>query len=219
VELDDQRVEPAFNLGWIQLASGEAEAAVFWLRGVAQRQTDDPNARLVFSWALRACGRKDEADKQWRLAVAAHPAYEQSAEPDLGKRFERLCLLERNVAVELETRSDDELSAAAIAQAERALAGGDAEQALHELNRAVYLNPHSARAHLLLARAAKARGQADLVVAELRMSLWCREDAAVRSELIEYLRAVGREAEAKRAETEGAAGSVNPDPASARKKE
>ena len=63
--------------------------------------------------------------------------------------------------------------------------------------RAAYLDPHAPRVHLLLGRAQRRRGDREKAVSELRMSLWCRDDEAVRMELALLLKEMGREAEAR----------------------
>jgi tetratricopeptide (TPR) repeat protein len=74
---------------------------------------------------------------------------------------------------------------------------GDVEGALAELTRAAYLDPYVARVHRQLGRLHHQRGQTEKALAELRMSLWCRDDVAVRIELAGLLKEAGRAAEAK----------------------
>lgn len=215
VETEPAVNDLAFNLGWALLAEGEPEAAAFWLRGVTRQDPRDTRARVALVWALRKAGRAEEADEEWRGLMAVASSYEPLAAPDLGRRFERVLHSERSLILDQEGRSDAELAASHVARAERLAEAGDAEAVFHELTQAAYLDPHAPRVHLLLSRAHRARGQTDKALNELRMSLWCRDDTAVRLELAALLKEAGREGEA-RAEA-GKVLKLEPDNASARK--
>ena len=58
-------------------------------------------------------------------------------------------------------RSDVQLAAAHVGRAEALLKGNDADGAMRELTRAAYLDPYSARAHEVMARAYLAKGEKD----------------------------------------------------------
>jgi hypothetical protein len=57
-------------------------------------------------------------------------------------------------------------------------------------------DPYDARVHLQLARALRSR-DAEAALGELRVSLWCRDDAGVRLELAQLLKGLGRDGEAR----------------------
>jgi tetratricopeptide (TPR) repeat protein len=199
---DPRATEIAFNLGWALLSEGDAAAAAFWLRGVVSEEPRNTHAQVLLAWALRRAGRVEEADREWKAVASLAPSYEGLAEPDLARRFERILGSERRLELDREAGGEDaEVVDSLVADAEELLAGGDHEGARNNLDRAVYLDPHDPRVHLLLARAHHAAGDMERALAELRMSLWSREDAAVRLELAELLWAAGRRAEA-RAEAE-----------------
>jgi Flp pilus assembly protein TadD len=198
LELQPQDEDIPVNLGFALLFEGDAEAAAFWLRGVARERPSDGQLRLLLCWALRGAGRAAEADAEWQALVALAPSFEPLAAPDLGRRFERLLLSERPLVLDADARSDAELAAVHLGRAAKLLEAGDQPGAVRELMRAVYLDPYGARAHLLLARAHRAQGDAEKALAELRASLWCRDDPAVRTELAAYLAELGRLAEARR---------------------
>ncbi len=197
VELAPGSRDLVFNLGWALLTEGEAEAAAFWLRGVTRDQASDVHARLVLCWALRQAGRNEEADEEWKGLLAAAPAYESYASPDLLRRFERMVASERLLILDDEGRTDAELAAVHLGRAEKLEAEGDRDAALRELTQAVLLDPHSARAHQLLARSYLAAGDREKALGELRVSLWCRNDPAVRLELASLLKELGRSAEVR----------------------
>lgn len=197
VDLEPGSADIAFNLGWALLLEGEADAASFWLRGVAARDVQDSSARLALSWALRRAGRAAEADEEWKAATTLAPSLRELAALDARRRLERVLPAERLVALDPESRTDSETAAALMARAERQADAKDLDGALRTLTRAAYLDPHGPLVHRLLARVHLARGEVDKGEAELRMSLWCREDPSVRQELAAFLRARGRTAEAE----------------------
>ncbi len=189
--------ELPFNLGWALLTEGDAEAAGFWMRGVVRQDPSDAHARLVLVWALRQANRAEEADEEWAGLVAVAPSYESLATPDLGRHFERILPSERLLVLDQAGRSDAELSAVHLGRADKLAEAGDKEGSLRELTQAAYVNPYDARAHLMLGRAERERGNLDKAVNELRVSLWCRDDNAVRLELAALLKQLGRSAEAR----------------------
>jgi tetratricopeptide (TPR) repeat protein len=195
-ELAPEDLDIPVNLGFALLAEGDPEASAFWLRGAVGERPGDGQARLLLSWALRRAGKTAEADETWKALVAAAPAFEPLAAPDLGRRFERILGAERALVLDSDERSDAELAAVHLGRAAKLQDAGDAEGALRELTRAVYLDPYGARGHLLLGRAYRARGEADQALAELRASLWSKDDPAVRLELATYLAELGNAAEA-----------------------
>jgi tetratricopeptide (TPR) repeat protein len=189
--------ETLFNLGFALFCEGEYEAAAFWLRGVTSRDGRDIHARLALVWALRRSGHAAEAEQEWAALLAVAPAYPALEAPDAGRRFERVLRAETRVAPEGERRSDAELAASHVGRAERLVSAGDWAAAQAELTRAAYLDPYSAKTHRLLAWAQRAQGRTAAALGELRMSLWCREDVAVRLELAQLLAEAGRLAEAR----------------------
>jgi tetratricopeptide (TPR) repeat protein len=198
VEMAPESGDLPFNLGFALLLEGNAEAAAFWLKGLVHEEPGDTHARVVLAWALRRAGRAPEADEMWARLVALAPSYEPLAAPDVQRRFERIQSSERLLFLDRDRRTDAELVAVHLGRGEKLLGSGDLDAALRELTQAAYLDPYGPRTHVLLARVHVARGEPDKGVAELRMSLWCREDAAVRAELLALLHELGRTAEARK---------------------
>jgi len=197
VDLEPASADLPFNLGWALLVEGDGDAAAFWLQDVVEAEPRDNQARLLLSWSLRKAGREAEADQEWKALSAASSSYESLATPDLSRRFERIQATERALLLDSESRSDAELAATHVSRATSLAEAGNFEGAEVELTRAAYLDPHAPRVHLLLARAHRRRGDRDKALGELRMSLWCRDDAAVRLELAGLLKEMGRDAEAQ----------------------
>jgi tetratricopeptide (TPR) repeat protein len=205
VEMAPESADLPFNLGFALLVEGNAEAAAFWLKGLVREEPTDTHARVVLAWALRRAGRDAEADEIWTRLVALAPSYEPLAAPDLQRRFERIQSSERLLLLDRDRRTDAELVAVHLGRGDKLLAAGDLDAALRELTQAAYLDPYGPRTHVLLSRVHAARGEPDKAVAELRMSLWCREDAAVRGELLALLQSLGRAAEARKEAERGLA--------------
>ncbi len=197
LELAPATTDIAFNLGWALLLEGDAEGAIFHLRAVIREEPLDAQARLALTWALGKAGRTAEAQEEWRGVVALAPADPGSASLDSSRRLERVMLSERLLVVDRGTRNEAEVAAGLIGRAERLSATGDAGGALRELTRAAYLDPYAPRIHLLLARAHRSAGDKDKAVNEYRMTLWSRDDPAIRLELAQLLHAMGRAAEAR----------------------
>jgi tetratricopeptide (TPR) repeat protein len=197
VEKEPGSTDLRFNLGWACLLEGDAEAAVFWMRSVVGREARENHARLVLTWALAKAGRPAESEEEWRALSAVSSSYQALQAPDLTRRFERIQVSERLITADGDQRSEAELAATHLARADKLEDAGDLEGALGELMRAAYLDPYGARVHRQLARVHRRRGDTDKAVAEMRMSLWCRDDVALRLELAGLLSSAGRPAEAK----------------------
>jgi Flp pilus assembly protein TadD len=215
VALDPASDDLRFNLAWVLLLEGRPAAAEPLLRELVRRSPLDARARVVLTWLLRRSGREAEADSEWRALLVLAPGYEALASPDFSRRFEQPSPGERPMPPAGELRDPAATVAVLLSQAEALLAAGDREGAVRELRRAVYVEPHAPRPHVLLARAHLARGEREKAEGELRMALWSREDPDVRVELAELLLSMGRAAEA-RAEAKKALASA-PDHAGARR--
>ncbi|MGE0453715.1 MAG: tetratricopeptide repeat protein [Vicinamibacteria bacterium] len=196
-ELEPADRDVSFNLGFALLFEGDPSAAVFWLSSLVKQSPRDVHARLVLAWALRAAGREAEAAEAWKAIGTLSPELRSLEQPELGRRFERVASSERRLVFGDGARSDSELAAARVGRAERELEAGELEAARRELEQAAYLDPYNARVHLLLARASRGRGDAEAAASALRVSLWCRDDPAVRAELAETLLGLGRRDEAR----------------------
>jgi Flp pilus assembly protein TadD len=164
---------PAFNLARALLDEGASEEAAFWARGVLQKRPHDAEARLLLERATSA---------------GPPPAEPRPLPPERVVPSERL----------LEPDADqDALVLAHLDRAEALLEAGRHQAAAAVLQRAVYLDPFSGRAHLLMGRAYRAQGEPALALGELRTALWCGSAPAVHMELAETLWALGRFEEAR----------------------
>jgi Tfp pilus assembly protein PilF len=197
IDLDPAALDIPFDLGLALLIEGEAQAAAFWLKGAVRRDPGDAQGRLLQAWALHSAGRAAEAEEQWRAASALDATLAAARTPDLSRRLERIAVSERGLLVDPERPTDVEEARGHLARGEGLLAS-DPAGAIAELSRAVLLDPYSAPAHRLLARAHEARAETEKAIEELRLALWCRDDPTVRAELAAKLNALGRTDEARR---------------------
>ena len=186
------------NLGFALLHENRAAAAAFFLRVAVKRDPGDSAARLLLSWALRQAGKEDEGEEEWRALSALTDAFQSLKAPDLPRRFERVLPSEGALVVDAQGRSDAEAATAQEARGQKLLEAGDVAAAAVELASAIALAPFDPESHALLARALRARGEVARAEAELRASLYCREDNAVRTELADLLMAQGRTADARK---------------------
>jgi tetratricopeptide (TPR) repeat protein len=197
VELDAGPVEPSFNLGWALLREGEPEGAAFWMRGILREDPRDAHARLILVWSLRQAGHPREAEEEWQKLLAAAPSYEAFAAPDLERRFERILTSENPPALDQDRWGDAQVAAAHLGRGKRLEQQGDHDGSLAELTQAAYLDPYGAEVHRTLARVYRAKGDSDKAIGEARMSLWCKDDPAVRVELAALLLEAGKKDEAR----------------------
>jgi Tfp pilus assembly protein PilF/TolB-like protein len=192
-----------FNLGYAYMLDRNTQAATYWLRESVRRDPSDADAHFALAAALQNSGSDVEAGRERELARRLSSRYEE---------------LERRAAVEkmpvprgLERmRSDPEIPASGGAdvavsssaqQDQRELVKfhldrgqrlydreADAE-ALAELQRAVYLSPYEARAHLLIGRIHLRAGRPQDAVNALKISIWSEDTVAARVALADaYLK-------------------------------
>jgi len=182
-DLDPAAADLPFNLAFALLVEGQAEAAAFWLKTVVERDPMDVRAQVVLTWALRAAGREAQAEEAWRKVLDRSPSYESLAAVDVSRRFEIVRDSEGPPLREPDEQDEESQAAGHLARALVLVAEDKADDALAELSRAAYLEPTNPQVHLLMARLYRARGETDKALASFRMSLWSRDDPAVRREM------------------------------------
>jgi tetratricopeptide (TPR) repeat protein len=211
VELNNVSAVYTFNLGYAYWVEQDYPAAVYWLRETVRRQPADADAHFVLAEALKATNAATEADRERELARRLSANYEEA--PDRADSaptgLERLReYLERpsaaradSVLTSTERRDQSELTAFHLDRGRRFFEREDDRSALNELQRAIYLSPYQAEAHLLLGRLHLRAGRVREAIDALKISLWSEETAAAHVVLGEaFLQAKDPDAARKEAE-------------------
>jgi tetratricopeptide (TPR) repeat protein len=201
-EADPSDADYCFNLGYAYLRSDDPPAAIFWLREAVRRNPADADAHFVLSVALAADGSRAEANRERDLARRLSSAY-QTWEPQPGRDPVPTGLERLKSSVELPAtrhldatlaaagqREQRELAVFHLTQAERLYADERDREALEALERALFLSPYEAGAHLLEARIHSRAGRLSEAIDALKISLWSAVTAEAHALLAEmYLRA------------------------------
>ena len=214
-ELDPDDPDYFFNLGYAYWMSRDTQATIYWLRETVRRSPADGDAHFVLGAALAAAGNSAEAAREKELAKRLSSTYEQwdkrAAAEAVPKGLERM-----KTAVELphtrriettltdaERRDQREVAQFHLERGRRLFQQENDRDAIAELNRAVYLSPYEAEAHLLLGRIHLRNGRIHEAVDALKISLWSQETADAHVALGEaYLQT--KKADAARTEAERA---------------
>jgi tetratricopeptide (TPR) repeat protein len=222
-DADPDEEDFLFNLGYAYWLDRDAPAAIFWLREAVRHNPADADAHFVLAAALSAgTSTAAEAARERELARRLSEAYAPSKRPGgdaVPKGLERIkheveLPHARQVGARLagsEQRSTDELARFYLERGQRLYQDENDRDAMIELNRAIYLSPYLADAHLLLGRALLRTGRVHEAIDAFKITLWSAETASAHAALGEAYRQ-SRNAEAARAEAERA---LALDPASA----
>jgi tetratricopeptide (TPR) repeat protein len=211
-ELDPDDPDYFFNLGYAYWISHDPPAAIYWLREAVRRNPADGDAHFVLGTALAAAGHAAEAAREKELAKRLSSTYEQWEKRDnVPKGLERVksdveLPHARHVESALaanEQRDQQELAGFYLDRGRRLFQQEDDREALAELNRALYLSPYLAEAHLLVGRIHLRSGRVREAIDALKISLWSADTAEAHIVLADaYLQAkdaAGARAEAERA--------------------
>jgi tetratricopeptide (TPR) repeat protein len=215
-DLDDP--DYAFNLGYAYFLDHDNQAAIYWLRETVRRNPADGDAHFVLGAALAAAGSGVEAARERELARRLSSVYEErdkraapGSEVVVPRGLERVKQgIELPHARRIETRiasseqrSQQELAAFYLNNGRRLFEQENDRQALDELNRALYLSPYLAEAHLLLGRIHLRNGRVHDAIDAFKISLWSAETAEGHAALGEAYRQ-NKDLTAARAEAERA---------------
>lgn len=200
VEADPAQADYAFNLGYAYWREQDYPAAVYWLREAVRREPGDSDAHFVLGAALQATGAATEASRERELARRLSAAYEEqgrSAQPDaVAPDLERLrpyldppgARRTDSALMATEQRGQRELVAFHLERGRRFFERDSDRDALTELQRAVYLSPYQAEAHLLIGRIHLRAGRIPDAVAAFKIALWSEESAVAHAALGEAYR-------------------------------
>ena len=205
-----------FNLGYAYWEARDYPAAMYWLRETVRRSPTDGDAHFVLGAALAASGLAAESTREKELARRLSSTYEQWEKHPAADQVPRGLERVKNNEVELpharridtkitETgqRDQQELATFYLDRARRLFQQERDREAVAELDRALYLSPYLADAHLLLGRIHLRNGRVRQAIDALKISLWSAETADAHIVLADaYVQS--KEVEAARGEAERA---------------
>jgi len=201
-----------FNLGYAYWQERDTQAAIYWLREAVRRNPADADAHFVLGAALAAGGDAAESTRERDLARRLSSAYEpgKRGAETVPKGLERLKndveLPHTRIGARLATteqRDQEELATFHLDRGRRLYQEENDRDALAELNRATYLSPYRAAAHLLLGRIYLRNGRLQEAIGALKIALWSAETAEAHAVLGEAYRQA-KDAAAARAEAQQA---------------
>jgi tetratricopeptide (TPR) repeat protein len=221
-EADPGDPDYVFNLGYAYWENRDPPAAVYWLREAVRRKPADSDAHFVLAAALAAVGNPGESARERELARRLSSTYEEMARRPgaeaVPKGLERVksevelphARLETVLAAN-ELRDQEQLAKFHLDRGRRLFQLENDREAAVELNRALYLSPYLAEAHLLLGRIHLRNGRFADAIGAFKIAVWSAETAEARAALGEAYRQA-RDLVAARAEADRA---LVLDPASA----
>jgi tetratricopeptide (TPR) repeat protein len=227
-EADAGDPDYVFNLGYAYWLSRDTQATIYWLREAVRRRPTDGVAHYVLGTALAAAGAANaaEAAREKELAHRLSSEFAQwdrrSAGDPIPRGLERIKPDdELRPARELEARlttseqrDQQDLAQFYLERGRRLFDHQGDREAAAELNRALYLSPYLADAHLLLGRIHLRNGRVREAIDAFKISLWSSESAEAHAALGEAYRQ-DRDPTSARAEAESAL-ALDPDSAEAR---
>jgi len=214
-DLDPDDPDYVFNLGYAYWLDRDTQAAIYWLREAVRRNPADGDAHFVLGAALAAAGNGVEAAREKELAKRLSATYEEREKRPGGdtvpKGLERLKdetelpharRLETKVTSS-EQKSQEELAKFYLDSARRQFEQENDRVAVDELNRALYLSPYLADAHVLLGRIHLRNGRLRDAIDAFKIALWSAETVDAHVALGEAYRQA-KEFNAARAEAQRA---------------
>jgi tetratricopeptide (TPR) repeat protein/TolB-like protein len=186
-----------FNLGYAYWIDHDTQAAIYWLREAVRRDPTDGDAHFVLGTALSAAGNPVEANREKELARRLSSTYaeweKRSANDSVPKGLERIKhdvelpharRVEETLARNGQ-RDQRELAQFYLDRGRRLFERENDRDALAELNRAIFLSPYLAQAHLLVGRIHLRGGRVAEAIDALKISLWSEESAEAHAVLAE----------------------------------
>jgi tetratricopeptide (TPR) repeat protein len=178
-----------FNLGYAYWEQRDAQAAIYWLREGLRRSPTDGEAHFVLGVVLAAAGNLTESAREKELAKRLSSLYEQwdrrPTADAVPKGLERLKSdvelpharrIETRIA-STEQRDQQQLAEFYLDRGRRLFAQQNDLEASAELDRALYLSPYLADAHLLLGRIHLRNGRTREAIEALKIAVWSADTA------------------------------------------
>ena len=198
-ETDSNDADYFFNLGYAYWLARDPQAAIYWLREAVRRNPADGDAHFILGASLAAGGSTTEASRERELARRLSSKYEQwekrPAAEAVPKGLERVkdgveLPHARQVEAALATSDQRELARFYLDRGRRLFQQENDREAIVELNRALFLAPYEADAHLLVGRIHLRNNRLRDAIDAFKISLWSSETAQAHVALAEaYLQA------------------------------
>ena len=212
-DADPNDPDYCFNLGYAYREERDLPAALYWLREAVRRNRADGEAHFVLGEVLARSGNASEAIREKDLAKRLSSTFEQwdrrpaaEAVPKGLERVKHDIELPRVPRLEValaanEQRDQRELAGFHLDHGRRLFEQEHDRDAIAELDRALYLSPYLAEAHLLVGRVHLRHGRVQEAVAALKISIWSAETAEAHLALAQaYLQSGDRAAARPEAE-------------------
>ena len=182
--------ELIFNLGWCAWRAGKGGEALRWLRDVVRRDPQDAEARFLLAAAARSQALPEEAEEEQKRALELSPRLAQldpSTIQGLERVSDRLPTTAPVLAADTAQGTLEDKVREHLERARAHRAAGRREEAVAELQRAVYLSPYSVEARLELARLHREAGEMEKAEGEARLAVWTADSSQAHLLLAEIL--------------------------------
>lgn len=204
-EADPDNADTLFNLGYAYALDRDPQAAIYWLREALRRAPADADAHRVLAFALDMAGNAVEAAREREIAeqlssryadAAKRPAAAAQSTPGRGEPREALPRGLARIAPDIDLaaganrvgqaitataqRDQQDVAQFHLERARRLYQAEQDREAMAELQRAVFLSPYEAEAHLLIGRIHLRGGRPREAIDALKISIWSRDTVAAR---------------------------------------
>jgi tetratricopeptide (TPR) repeat protein len=189
-----------FNLGYAYWLAHDLQGAIYWLRETVRHNAADGEAHFILGTALASSGNSREAAREKELARRLSSTYDlwdrRPASDPIPRGLERVKTdMELPHAQRIETalesgeqRDQQELARFYFDRGRRLFEQERDRDALIELNRALYLSPYFADAHILAGQIHLRNGRVPEAIDAFKISIWSAETAEAHAALGEAYR-------------------------------
>ena len=214
-DADPNDPDYVFNLGYAYWSNRDTQATIYWLREAVRLRPADGVAHYILGTALASAGSAAESAREKELARRLSSEFAQwDKRPPVDQIPKGLERVKTDVELphvrqivakigNAEQRDQQELARFYLDGARRLYDREDDREAAAELDRALYLSPYLAEAHLLLGRIHLRNGRIRESIDAFKISLWSAETAEAHAALGEAYRQ-NQDATAARTEAERA---------------
>jgi tetratricopeptide (TPR) repeat protein len=214
-EIDRDDPDYFFNLGYGSWMARDVQGTIYWLREAVRRNPADGEAHFVLGAALATSGSATESARERDLARRLSSSYERweqrpqaDAVPHGLERIKGGIELPHSHRIDAalatgEQRDQRNLAQFYLDRGRRLFQQENDREAMIELNRALYLSPYEAEAHLLVGRISMRNNRLQEAIDAFKIAVWSAETVQAHVALGEaYLQT--RDLSAARTEAERA---------------